>query len=386
MNSSINLNDPTPLYEQIENDIKLKITNGSLRPGDQVGSQNELSKEYSVSIITVKKALFNLVNEGILYTRVGKGTYVAKKKDRKLDLSKHKSIGLVLQDLNHPFFSMIVNSVEERAYELGYNLLLSSSANNIEKEESQINHFRELGVDGLIIASLTLEYKATNYIQKLHNENFPYIMVSYIHDPDYWYVGSDNEYGGFLATKHLIKTGYKSIGYLHVGKGNLLSEIRKNGFYRALTEYGIPFDSKLIFYLDKDPRVIGNDRFKLGYNFGKKFKNLDKKPDALFIYSDLTALGFEQAASEEGILIPDDVAIVGFDDIQVARFSSVPLTTIHQPAEKIGRMAVEILQKRIEGSDIGNRTILKPSIVIRESCGAKRKMTADLLMNKSENL
>ena len=104
MTSGININDPTPLYEQIENDIKSKINASILKTGDQVGSQNELSKDYSVSIITVKKALSNLVKEGILFTRVGKGTYVAEKKERKLDLSKHKTIGLVLQDLAIHFF------------------------------------------------------------------------------------------------------------------------------------------------------------------------------------------------------------------------------------------------------------------------------------------
>ena len=373
MPAGINLKDPAPLYEQIERDIKKKIKEGVLLRGSLIGSQNELSIQYAVSAITVKKALSNLVNEGILYTRVGKGTYVSEKQEKKLDLSKHKTIGLVLQDINHPFFSMIVNSVEERAYELGYNLLLSSSANKIEKEESQILHFRELGVDGLIIASLSLQYKATDYIQKIHDENFPYIMVSYLHDPDYWYIGTDQEAGGYMATEHLIKLGYKSIGYLHVEKENLLSEVRKNGYYRALIEYNIPYDSKLIYYLTKDKYDIISDRYQLGYQFGKEFKSLNKKPDALFVYSDLVALGFEQAASEEGILIPDDVAIVGFDDIQIARYSSIPLTTVHQPADKIGRAAVDVIQKRIDGSDIGNRTILKPTLIVRDSCGAKRR-------------
>ena len=373
MPAGINLKDPAPLYEQIERDIKKKIKEGVLLRGRLIGSQNELSIQYAVSAITVKKALSNLVNEGILYTRVGKGTYVSEKQEKKLDLSKHKAIGLVLQDINHPFFSMIVNSVEERAYELGYNLLLSSSANKIEKEESQILHFRELGVDGLIIASLSLQYKATDYIQKIHDENFPYIMVSYLHDPDYWYIGTDQEAGGYMATEHLIKLGYKSIGYLHVEKENLLSEVRKNGYYRALIEYNIPYDSKLIYYLTKDKYDIISDRYQLGYQFGKEFKSLNKKPDALFVYSDLVALGFEQAVSEEGILIPDDVAIVGFDDIQIARYSSIPLTTIHQPADKIGRAAVDVIQKRIDGSDIGNRTILKPTLIVRDSCGAKRR-------------
>ncbi|HUX60025.1 MAG TPA: GntR family transcriptional regulator [Ignavibacteriaceae bacterium] len=373
MSDEINFNDPTPLYEQIEKSIKRKIEIGDLLPGDPIGSQNDLSKEFKVSVITVKKALSDLVNEGILFTRVGKGTYVADKTQKRIGITKQKTIGLVLRDIKHPFFSMVVHGIEERAYELGYNIMLSSSSNKIEKEESQINHFKEIGVDGLIIASLSLEYRATDYIQKIHNENFPYIMVSYMHDPDYWYVGSDQEIGGFIATEHLIKTGYKSIGYVHIGKGNLLSEVRKNGYYRALTEYNIPYDSKLIFFLGSENFDSGSDRFQLGYEFGKTFKSLEKKPDALFIYSDLTALGFEQAALEAGISIPDEVAIVGFDDLEMARYASIPLTTVNQSAEKIGRRAVEIIEKRINGNDIGNRTILKPSLIIRESCGAKKR-------------
>lgn len=377
MSKGIKYNDPTPLYEQVAKDIRRKIKERILKSGDIVGSHNELSKEYSVSIITIKKALSNLVNEGILFTRVGKGTYVSKEQSKKLDLSKHKTIGLVLRDINHPFFSKIVQGIEERAYELGYNLLLSSSSNKIEKEENQINHFRELGVDGLIIASLSLEYNATDFIQKLHEENFPYIMVSYIHDPDYWYIGSNHELGGYMATEHLIKTGYKSIGYLHMGKRNLLSEVRKNGYYRCLTEYDIPFDSKLIFILSHPDAEINRDRFKLGYEFGKEFIKMDKRPEALFFYSDLSALGFEQFVMEKGMKIPGDVSIVGFDDITLSGFAQIPLTTIHQPTDKIGRMSVDIIQKRIDGIDIGNRTILKPSLIIRNSCGAKKRMTID---------
>jgi len=369
MPNGISFNDPTPLYEQIERDIKRKIRDGILHPGDSVGSQNELCREYSVSFITVKKALANLVAEKILFTRVGKGTYVAEQKTTKVDFSKHRTIGLVLRDMKHPFFSLIVQGIEERAYELGYNVLLSSSSNKIEKEESQIQRFRKIGVDGIIIASLSLEYRATPYIQRLHDENFPYIMVSYIHDPHCWYIGSDHEVGGFIATEHLIKLGHKSIGYIHAGAGNLLSEVRKNGYYRALTEYDIPFDSKLIF----TDASVETDRYKLGYKFGKSFSSLVKRPTALFFYSDLTALGFAQGAFEEKIRIPEDVAIVGFDDIVYSGYANIPLTTVHQPAEQIGKRAIEIIEKRLNGEDIGNRTILKPSLIIRDSCGAKLK-------------
>jgi len=373
--NAIDLNNPAPLYEQILLDIKAKIERGELKPGEQIGSQIELSIQYGVSLITIKKALSTLTTEGVLFARIGRGTYVAEKPTKKLDLSIHKTIGLVLTDLKHPYFSMMVHSIEERAYELGFNILLSGSSGDIEKEENQIKRFRDLGVDGLIIASLSYEYKALDYIQNLHNEGFPYIMVSYIHDPEYWYVGTDHEQGGFLATEHLIKLGYKSIGYVHVGKGNLLSEVRKNGYYRALTEYDIPYNSELVYLLGNEPHDTGKDRFQLGYQFGKSFAELKTKPEAFFMYNDMVTLGFVQSVIEEGIKVPDDISVVGFDDLNISSFSSVPLTTVHQPIDRVGKMAVEIIEKRIQRTDIGNRTILKPSLIIRESCGASKRET-----------
>ncbi len=373
MATIINNNDPAPLYEQVERDIMRQIKEKSLKPGDFVGTHSELSKKYSVSIITIKKALLNLINSGYLYSRTGKGTFVAEMNEKKINFNSHKTIGLVLRDLKHPYFSLIVHGIEERAYELGYNLLITSSSNSLEKEENQINHFLNLGVDGLIIASLSLQYRATDYLQKLHNNNFPYVMVSYIHDPEYWYVGSNHELGGFLATDHLIRTGYKKIGYVHVGKGNLLSDVRKNGYMQALLEHDIPFDSKLVYFLDKEMFDSGVDRFKLGEDFGNSFIDIPDKPDAIYFYNDAVALGFEKAVMEKGIKVPDDVAIVGNDDIFNSNYASVPLTTIHQPADLIGKKAVDVVKRRIDGIDVENRIVLKPSLIVRDSCGAKKR-------------
>ena len=372
MDDKINFNNPKPLYEQIEENIKQQIKSGELKEGEQIGSQNELAKKYDVSVITIKKALLNLVHSGYLYTRVGKGTYVANRaEEQSKRFVDQKTIGLVLRDLKHPFFSMIVHSIEERAYELGYTILLSSSSNKIEREESQINHFINLGVDGLIIASLSLEYTATSYVQKLHEQNFPYIMISYMHDPQYWFVGSDNEKGGFLATEHLINQGYKKIGYVHIGSNNLLSEVRKNGYTRALIEYNIPFDARMIYSLGKEPYDTGEDRMQLGYEFGKSFEKWDDKPDALFFYCDSAAIGFIKYMNEAGIRIPDDIAIVGYDDIEIASLASVPLTTIKQPADRIGRTAVEVLNNRILGKDAINRITYEPKLIERISSAKK---------------
>lgn len=373
MTKGIDFSNPTPLYEQIIRDIKNRIARGDLRAGDKLETHQELAKRYNVSLITVKNALANLVKEAVLYTRVGKGTYVAEPIPRKSPRSDERMVGLVLRDLKQPFFSMVVESVEKRASELGYHLLLSSSSENIEKEETQIERFRELGVHGLIIASLTYQYRATEHIERLHNDNFPYVMVSYIHDPAYWYVGCDQEMGGYIATDHLVRTGYRSIGYVHVGKGNLLSEVRKNGYSRALVENEIPFNSDLIYYLEAEPVDAGADRYALGARFAERFASLAKRPEALFFYNDMVALGFIQAAADLGVLVPRDVAVVGFDDVLVARYASVPLTTVHQPVDRIGRWAVDVINSRLTHQDIGNRITLKPTLVVRESCGARRQ-------------
>jgi DNA-binding LacI/PurR family transcriptional regulator len=365
--------NPTPLYEQIIVDIRNLIARGELHPGDKLPTHQELAKKYKVSLITVKGALKNLVTEQVLYTRVGKGTYVAEQSHKKNSRSVDRMIGLVLRDLKQPFFSMVVHSVEKRASELGYHLLLSSSSENIDREETQIERFRDLGVNGLIIASLSYQYRATEHIERLHNDNFPYVMVSYIHDPAYWYVGCDQEEGGALATEHLIRIGYRSIGFVHIGKGNLLSEVRKNGYARALAEHEIPYSSDLIYYVEPASGNAGTDRYQLGYNFAEKFARVPKKPEALFFYNDMVALGFIQGASECGIRVPDDVGVIGFDDVQVARFASVPLTTIHQPVGEIGKWAVDIVNNRIAQQDMANRVILRPTLVVRESCGARSR-------------
>jgi DNA-binding LacI/PurR family transcriptional regulator len=365
--------NPKPLYEQISSDLREKIARGELQPGERIGTHQDLAKRYNVSLITVKNALATLMNEGVLYSRVGKGTYVAERQWKKPDLSQEKMIGVVLRDLKHAYFSMVVHSIEERAYELGYHIVLSSSSESLEKEESQIDRFRSLGVQGLIIASLSYQYRATEYLRRLHETGFPYVMVSYIHDPDYWCVGSDHEYGGFIGTEHLIKLGYSSVGYVHVGNRNLLSEVRKNGYSRALMEHDIPFRSDRIFVIGAEGQDMGGDRFQMGRQFGKEFSGMKKKPDGLLFYNDMVALGFLQGAGEVGIRVPDDVAIVGYDDAAVARYASVPLTTVHQPVDKIGRLAVDTVHKRVEGIETGNRIVMKPTVIVRESCGAHRK-------------
>ncbi|HSR18162.1 MAG TPA: substrate-binding domain-containing protein, partial [Ignavibacteriaceae bacterium] len=158
------------------------------------------------------------------------------------------------------------------------------------------------------------------------------------------------------------------IGYVNGGEGNLLGLVRKKGYEKALKDYKRKMDSKLIFNLP-----LEGDRFKSGYELGRNYLKLNPLPDALFFYSDLAALGFQKGVIDLGLKVPGDVALVGFDDIDLAKYASSPLTTIKQNTDKIGELAMESVINRIEGKETPVRTILEPELIIRESCGASVK-------------
>jgi DNA-binding LacI/PurR family transcriptional regulator len=363
----INFQDSTPLYIQIIQDIKDKIAKGSLAVGEQLSSHKELATEYDVSLITIKSALSTLIDDGYLYSRVGKGTFVAKRVS-KSNISRHDSIGLVLQDLKNPFFSLIAHMVEETAYSKGYNILLSNSSSQIKKEEGQINHFKNIGVKGMIIATLRKEPHAPQIIRDLHEEGFPYVMVSYVADDDIWHVGADHKGGAEMGTQHLIELGYKKIGYINSPTNNSLGELRFQGYKEALKNAGLEFNANFTLQFASEKVTDG---YKIGYKLGDIFDALEDKPEAFFVYNDYSALGFIKRIQELGYTVPDDIAIVGFDDIDQAKYANVPLTTIHQPIEKIGTVAIDKLLEIIEGKTPKVRSILQPHLIVRESCGAK---------------
>lgn len=381
----IDLQNSTPLYLQIIDDIKSKIASKHLKAGDQIGSHAELVATYGVSLITVKKALTTLIQQGILYSRVGKGTYVAQPSPDRRD-EQHPTIGLVLQDIRSPFFSRVMHSVENTAYELGYHVLLANSSGKPEREDAQIARFRTFGVRGMIIASMSHEYHASPTIRKLHQEGYPFVMVSYIADENIPYVGCDHERGGFMATEYLIKLGYQRIGYINGERGNLVGALRQRGYAAALKVHGRKMDKKFQFHLrHKGERYD----YQSGYEIGEKFAKLKTKPDALFVYNDLSALGFENAVLANGLRVPEDVAIIGFDDIERGEYAAVPLTTIRQPSDLIGKQAMELLLRLMEGKDAPHRRILQPQLVARGSCRTSKPKGRDgkaSVMSKSEKV
>jgi len=369
---AINIHSPKPLYQQIMDDIEAQIASAYYGIDEKIPSHNELAKIYKVSLSPIKRAVTDLIKNGTLYSRIGKGVFVAKHRTG-TRVSNHETIGMVLRDLKSPFFSLIMHGIEAKASEAGYNLLLSNTAAQQERERSQIAHFRKVGVDGLIIASTSHSHYPSESILQLKEEGFPFVMISYLQDEGINYVGTDHELGAFLATEHLAKLGYKRIGHISGEVGNFVGDIRARGYQRALQTYGHSYINE---YLHQLPLAGEWNHYQGGYQIGKTFTELDDRADAIFAYNDLAALGFEQAVLTQGLKIPDDVAIVGFDDIEQDLQAPVPMTTIHQSTTRIGVHAVETLTRIIKGEREVVRTLLKPRLVIRDSCGAGRDVAS----------
>jgi DNA-binding LacI/PurR family transcriptional regulator len=360
--------NPQHLYIQVVEAIKEQITTGKFRVGDRLPSQKMLADEFSVSLITIKKAMADLSRAGVIFSRTGKGSFVSKTSVH-VDFSQSKSIGFILQEIDSPFFSRIVASAEKHLSLLHYNLLLTSTSGEKDREENMIQHMLGIGVSGLIIASMSREYRASTLIRQLHEQKFPYVVVSYLVDEDISYVGVDHERGAFIATEHLIKLGYSKIGYLNGirgEQGSLLGNLRKRGYLAALAHHNIAYnpDYEYLFQL----RGEWND-YQSGYDIGLQFVQSFTRPEAVFAFDDLSALGFEKAVLDKGFRVPQDVAIVGFDNIKRGVTAPVPLTTIHQPTDEIGKLAVDLIYRKITGQPYESRILLTPSLVVRDSCG-----------------
>ena len=361
-----------PLYHQVAEAIREQIISGKLKFGEQLPSQKKLAEQYRVSLITIKRAILELVKDGLLHGQPGKGVFVGKISHNILASQqiKGESIGAIVTDLTSPFYSSVLTAVELEAARNNYFVIFSNTDRMVPNESQQIERLKGIGVRGFVVASRQHNEGILPHIQHLIGEGVPVVFVSFVPDKEVNYIGTDHRMGGYLAAEHLIRLGYKRLAYVTPEVNNPLSKLRYKGFEEALSDNGMPAGEDLIVYLKG---VEPGNRFEIGYRLGRQLLAEKDLPEALFAYSDLLALGMKKAFLEAGMRIPHDIALVGFDDIPMAEQSVIPLTTIHQPVEQIGRLAFNTLLQKIDGDTSVTRISLMPQLIVRESCGAAAK-------------
>jgi len=244
-------------------------------------------------------------------------------------------IGIVVTTLADPFIGTIVQIIESAAREQGYTVILASSNNIPEREIEAVKMLQSRRVDGVIVTSSRV---GALYQERLEQLNVPVVLINSLvqYKGRYTFsIGVDNRHGGWLAAGHLIQRGHRRIAYVASPADRGDNMERMAGYRDALREGGIEFDSSLV--------VQGTGRAGCGQRALHALLSLNDPPSAAFCYNDMTAIGLMDAARGAGLSLPQDLAIVGFDDIAFAQLSHPRLTTIAQPMAELGEGAVEMV-------------------------------------------
>ena len=279
---------------------------------------------------------------------------------RSLRQGKTKTLGLILPDSANPFYAELGHALENSAFDKNNNIILCNTDSSVERERLYFDLLVGKQVDGII---LDAEEKDSQLVKRRLPEDYPIVLVDRDFSENIFdTVLTDNLLGGYLATRHLIELGHKRIACV-TGPTNFLGAMnRMHGYQQALAEFGIPLDQDLI--------ECGDFTAGSGHLTAHRLLNLHEPPTAVFLCNDMMAIGFERSAIEMRRKIPEDISIVGFDNIELCKYLSPTLTSIAQPKKEIAEKSIQLLFDRIEDPKLPPRFVLmEPQLIIRESTG-----------------
>ncbi len=331
----------------------------------------DVAKKSKVSIATVSNVLNKVptVNPKIR-KRVEKAikelnykpNFVAKS----LAKGRTQTVACIIPDICNPFFPELVRGASDKAGSLGYNLFLGNIDNNPEKESEYIENFVSRGVDGLIIATSDCSDENTNRLNQIKTLQVPIVLVDRdLEGVDRDLVVIDNVKCAHLAVTHLLEMGHQRIGIILGPLNTMTATQRLEGAQKALQEKKIS-----ACFIHSGP-----------FTFHTGFKAMDqvlakrKQADAIFCANDMIAIGALEAIQQNGFRVPQDLSVVGFDDLYISSLVKPALTTIRQPTYELGNIAVSMLIERIQGQATGvaRKVILPGELICRESTAAKSK-------------
>ncbi len=328
----------------------------------------DLARELGVSHSTVSRALRNSpeISEAMkvkVRELARERNYRPNAHARNLVSKRTTSVGIILPDIENPFYASLSKKLIRFFENNDYRVLICNSDRDEDKENDYVAYLLEQQVSGLVMIPSDPENAAYKRVVQAET---PLVLID--HDGSSEGIDSvlgDNYFGAKLAVNHLIHLGYRRIGHI-AGPGYAdASKARLKGYQDAMNEAG----------LSNNCRIVRCDSTFLG-GLDASAALLSETPEleAVFAVNDITALAFGQYVYEKNLHIPEDLALVGFDDISVARMAAVPLTTVRQSLESIAREAGDILLDKMKTgySAVVRNVLLKPELVVRDSCGASR--------------
>lgn len=271
-----------------------------------------------------------------------------------------KTIGLVLTQITNPALTETAQALELGLQELGYGTLFATSNTVLEDEIAVLEMFRSRQVDGMLIYPTSPAQ--IDHIRALRRANYPVVLLTDDPQGSIDSVSIDDRAGALKATRHLVELGHKRIGIID-GNNPLRNTNKFEGYRDALVEAGLTPNPELCV-------GPGGPEAASGYQAMEKLMRIDQPPTAIFTVMDAPAFGAMKWAREHQLSVPGDVAIIGFDNIEFAEFSAVPLSSVVYAAQDVARLAVERLMTLIKSGDVlpePTLTLIEPELVIRQS-------------------
>ncbi len=334
-------------------------------PGQSKPTIYTIATELDVAPSTVSRALNPRSRRGVgkettrrILAKAAELGYQPNQAAASLRTNRTATIGLVVPRLTDQVLAVMSESAEDTARQAGYQLITTSTRDRPEREDEIVAFLRSRDVDGFILATAT---QADLVVEQLAADDVPYVLLNRSSARDHPAVVGDDDLGGYLATKHLIAQGHRRIGYVTGSLHTSTSTNRLRGYGRAHEEAGLAVDRRLV--------VEAGFRSEGGVLAAGQLLATEDPPTAVFAVTDATAIGVMAAARDLGLRLPDDLAVVGYNDSEIAALLPVPLSSVRLPLADMGSAAVRLLLDRIAGKTIVSE-VVPPHLVVRASSGA----------------
>lgn len=352
-----------PKYMQLKEYLINLIESNELTRGNKIPSENELAEKFRMSRHTVRRAISELVNEGVLITNQGRGTFVnnGTKGNR-----QNLIIGVITTYIGDYIFPSIIRGIDHVLSENGYSIALGCTNNQTDKERQCLENFLNQDIRGLIVETTksALPNPNLDLYDEFKRRNIP---VLFMHGSYRGYSSSsiyeDDTEAGYIATRHLIELGHRKIaGIFKID--DIQGHARYEGYIRAHKEFGIGLNDKRVMWFDT------NDlQFKFSRQSGEMVMEFLNDCTSLVCYNEQISIKVIDIIRDKGLAIPERLSLVSFDDSDLAVASEVKMTTVAHPKEKLGIEAAKLMLKMInEGSGI-HKFKMTPELVIRNSTG-----------------
>ena len=364
--NAIHSDSPTPIRSQLKELLLQEIRNGRFQPGCRIPSERDIAERYGISRASVRESISELLNSGLLFRTVGKGTFVASgpfssSPPERVSSGPHNIAFIISENIFHfvqTGYNKILTGVQEIATAQGWRLLfypVGDDANNAILHG--LRKTRNLSLDGCVIVGGVRRH----ILDLLHDEHVPTILVDLlISDEETASVTIDYAQGAALAMRHLHELGHRDIGYI-----GFPSSHKYRGYWQSLEELGLRYDPRYVEFLHElnlQPGILA------GFQAIQRMIAVRTVPSALLVTNDFVAVGVMEGLAIAGLRIPDQISVVGFDDL--GQNTSPPLTTVRVDLACVGRLAANALLRKMNAQGVEpEHTSVPVELVVRGTTG-----------------